>query len=86
MKVLSKYLLVSPVEDEHLTDSGLIISSAEADNNLRYRKAVVYRSGLDVENICDGDDIYFDKNAGFALMLGSQSYHVILERDVVLVL
>lgn len=86
MKVLSKYLLVSPVEDEQVTDSGLILSYAEADNNIRYRKAVVYRSGLEVTNVCDGDDIYFDKNAGFSIMLDSRSYHVILERDVVLVL
>jgi co-chaperonin GroES (HSP10) len=86
MKVLSKYLLVRPVEDEQVTDSGLILSYVESENNIRYRKAVVYRSGEEVASVSDEDEIYFDKNAGFTIMIGPESYHVILERDVVLVL
>lgn len=86
MKVLSKYILVKPIEEERLTDSGLLLSSDEADFNLRYRKGLVKQSGTEVSDVIDGDEIYYDKNAGFKLMLGQDSFLVILERDVVLVL
>ena len=86
MKVLAKYIVIKPIEEERLTDSGLLLSSDEADFNLRYRKGFVHQCGTGVEDVSDGDEIYYDKNAGFKLMLGQDSFLVILERDVVLVL
>jgi co-chaperonin GroES (HSP10) len=86
MRVLGKYVVIEEKNDEHLTDSGLIVSSDEADFNLRYRRGVVISPGVDVGSLSAGDEIYYDKNAGFKLLLESKSRLVILERDVVVVL
>lgn len=85
MRVLGKYIVITPISDEVTTDSGLILSAEEANINARYRKAVVYKSGDDV-NIESGVEIYYDKNSGHSLMIDGTSYTVILERDVVVVL
>jgi co-chaperonin GroES (HSP10) len=86
MKVLGKYVVIEEKSDEQLTDSGLIVSSDEADFNLRYRRGVVVKPGSDVFTLSVGDEIYYDKNAGFKLLLESKPRLVILERDVVVVL
>lgn len=85
MRVLGKYIVIRPVNDEVVTDSGLILSAEEANINARYRKAVVHISGDDV-NIESGAAIYYDKSAGHSLMVDGESFTVILERDVVVVL
>lgn len=53
---------------------------------MRYKKANVIKPGSDVTVINDGDSIYYDKNAGFTMLIGSETYTVISERDVVVVL
>lgn len=85
MRVLGKYIVILPVNDEVVTDSGLILSAEEANINARYRKAKVHQPGDDVK-IEAGAEIYYDKNAGHSLMVDGESFTVILERDVVVVL
>jgi co-chaperonin GroES (HSP10) len=85
MQPINKYLVVNPVEEQITTASGLLMTSSDTDG-LRYRKGVVVKPGTNVDCVKEGDVIYYDKNAGFTMMLEGNTYTIILERDVVVVL
>jgi co-chaperonin GroES (HSP10) len=85
MQPINKYLVINPVEEQITTASGLLMTSSDADG-LRYKKGVVVKPGTNVDCVKEGDVIYYDKNAGFTMMLDGVSYTIIIERDVVVVL
>lgn len=85
MKPIGKYILIKNIEEEIETSSGLLLSADDA-NQMRYKKANVIKEGSDVTVIKEGDVIYYDKNAGFKMMIKSETYTVISERDVVVVI
>jgi co-chaperonin GroES (HSP10) len=85
MRPIGKYILINAVEEEIETSSGLLLS-AEESNQLRYKKGLVVEPGSDVTVIKSGDSIYYDKRAGYTMMVGSDSYTLISEKDVVVVL
>ena len=84
MKPIGKYILINAVEEEIETSSGLLLS-AEESNQLRYKKGFVVEPGSDVTVINKGDTIYYDRRAGYTMMIGSDSYTLIAEKDVVVV-
>ncbi len=85
MKPINKYILVNKSTEQIETDSGLLLSDEDA-NKFRYQKANVVKAGTNVEAIKESDEIYYDKSAGFDMIIKGSTYTVILERDVVVVL
>jgi co-chaperonin GroES (HSP10) len=85
MKPINKYIIILPIEEEMVSASGLLLS-AEDSKSFRYKKARVIESGTQVDSIKTGDVIYFDKTAGHSMMIGKDTYTIIVERDVVVVL
>tara|TARA_R100000278_G_scaffold50922_1_gene43212 strand:- start:1241 stop:1498 length:258 start_codon:yes stop_codon:yes gene_type:complete len=85
MKPVNKYILVNPITEEIKTDSGLLLSSNDKDQ-FRYKKADVVESSDLVETIKKGDQIYYDKAQAHEVVIKDNSYVVIQERDVVVVL
>lgn len=85
MKPIGKYIIIKAVEEEITSASGLLLSADDV-SAMRYKKGVVVAPGTLVEVIDEGDNIYYDKNAGFTMMINSESYTVIQERDVVVVI
>ena len=85
MKPVGKYIVIKTIEEEIKTKAGLLLSSEDA-NQLRYKKGVVIKPGSDVGVIKDGDLIYYDKRAGFSMLIKDDLFTVIQERDVVVVL
>lgn len=85
MKPIGKYIVINEVNEEVKSASGLILSPEDM-KSVRYRKGIVINSGTDVDNIVSGDTIYYDKVAGFTMMINETQYTVISERDVVVVL
>jgi co-chaperonin GroES (HSP10) len=55
-------------------------------SKMRYKKAEIVKVGTDVSSINDGDLVYYDKNAGYSMMIGDKTYTVIMERDVIVVI
>jgi co-chaperonin GroES (HSP10) len=53
---------------------------------LRYKKGVIVKIGTEVTAIEEGSEIYYDKRAGYTMLLDSVSHTVIQENDVVVVL
>tara|TARA_B100000927_G_C16313310_1_gene408342 strand:- start:204 stop:461 length:258 start_codon:yes stop_codon:yes gene_type:complete len=85
MIAIGKNVIIQPIEEEVKTDSGLLLTASDVDD-FRYKKAKVIKPGTDVQNIKSEDLIYFDKSAGFSLLLNNTTYTVIAERDIVVVL
>ena len=85
MKPINKYILVSKIDEEVKTASGLLLSAEDVEG-FRYHKAKVIKPGTEVSDIKEGDMIYYDKRSGYSLLIEDKAVTVILERDVVVVL
>tara|TARA_Y100001935_G_C17068490_1_gene390348 strand:- start:188 stop:445 length:258 start_codon:yes stop_codon:yes gene_type:complete len=85
MKPIGKNIIIKIIEEELITSSGLLLSAEDA-NDLRYKKAVVFKTGTDVAVIKEKDLIYFDKRAGYTMIIKDEPYTIIQEKDIVVVL
>ena len=85
MKPIGKYVIIKPIQEELKTKSGLILTAEDADE-FRYKKGEVIKAGTDVSEIEEGQIIYYDKSAGFSMLIHNDTYTVITERDIVVVL
>jgi co-chaperonin GroES (HSP10) len=85
MKPIGKYILIKTIEEEVKHSSGLLLSSDDV-NQMRYKKGLVVKPGTDVEVIQEGDSIYYDTRAGYTMIINGDTYTIIVERDVVVVL
>lgn len=84
MKAIGKNIIVRTIEEEVRTSSGLLISGEEAQS-LRYRKGRVVMPGTEVQNIKNGDLIYYDTRQSYKMLIKDEPYTIIQERDVVVV-
>ena len=85
MKPIGKYIVISQVKEEVKTESGLLLSAADA-LDIRYKKGKVIAPGTDVSVIESEDVIFYDSRAGYTMIIEGEQYTVISERDVVVVL
>jgi len=86
MKAIGKYIVVDPIkEDNAKTKGGLILADSHRED-IRYRRAIVVNTGTDVEALKEGDEVYYDKSAGFNIEIDKTNYKIIKEFDIVIVL
>lgn len=85
MRAIGKNIVIKHVDEEVKTASGLILSGDDT-NQLRYKRGIVITPGTEVLSINDGDEIYYDKNNTYTMIIHDEQYTIIQERDVVLVL
>jgi co-chaperonin GroES (HSP10) len=85
MRPVGKYIIIKKINEEYKTDSGILLSSEDV-SSLRYHKAEVVEPGTNVDTIKSKDLIYFDKAAGHSMIINDDTYTIIQERDVVVVL
>jgi len=85
MQAINKYIIIKKVSEEYKTKSGLLLSNEDV-SSLRYHKAVVFNPGTNVETVKTDDVIFFDKTAGHSMIINDETYTIIEERDVVVVL
>lgn len=85
MQPIGKYIVINKIEEEVKTDSGILLS-AEDVASMRYQKGQVVKPGTLVNTINENDVIYYDKAAGYSMLIEDVTYTVISERDVVVVL
>lgn len=84
MKPIGKHIVIKKVDEEVKTSSGLLLSSKDI-GDMRYAKGRVVKVGTDVSVISDGDTLYYDKSRSYTMVIEDESYIVISERDVVVV-
>jgi len=86
MKAIGKYVVIDPIkEDNAKTKGGLILADSHRED-IRYRRATVVKPGTDVETLKKGDEVYYDKSAGFDIEIDKTHYKIIKEFDIVIVL
>lgn len=85
MIAIGKNIIIKPIDEQIKTDFGLVLSGEESDK-IRYKKATVVNPGSDVSFIKEGDEVYYDKRAGYTMILNGEQLTIIGERDVVIVL
>ena len=84
MIAIGKNIIIETVEKEVKTESGLLLSAHDA-NDFRYKIGKVVVAGTDVSAIKSGDEIYYDKNNSYTMVINDRPYAIIQERDVVVV-
>ena len=86
MKAVGKYIVIKPEKEKPIkTKGGLILGDTHRED-VRYKTAEVLVVGNEVNTIKKGDNIYYDKASGFNIEIKNQTYKVIKEFDVVIVL
>ena len=70
---------------DRTTKGGLILAEKQRED-IRYRRAKVIEPGTEVEVLKKGDEVYYDKAAGFNIEINKENYKVIKEFDVVIIL
>ena len=84
MIAIGKNIIIETIEKEVKTESGLLLSAHDA-NDFRYKMGKVVVPGTDVAVIKAGDEIYYDKNNSYTMVIKDKPYTIIHERDVVVV-
>ena len=86
MKAVGKYIVIDPIkETETKTKGGLLLAESQRED-VRYRRAKVIEPGSDVKVLNKGDEVYYDKAAGFNIEIKKERYKVIKEQDIVIVI
>jgi chaperonin GroES len=86
MKAVGKYIVIIPKkEPRKKTASGLLLGEKDRED-VRYREATIQSIGTEVNGVKSGDHIYYDKFAGDIIEIEDDTYTVIKESDVIIVL
>lgn len=84
MKAVGKNIVIKTIEEQVQTNFGLVLSGDESES-IRYRKAIVEIVGSEVTCVKAGDEVYYDKRAGYTMILNGEQRTIISERDIVIV-
>jgi len=77
MRAIGKYIVIDPVKETgSKTKGGLLLSEAQRED-IRYRQAEVIEVGTDVNALKKGNEIYYDRSAGFNIEIKNNRYKVI---------
>jgi co-chaperonin GroES (HSP10) len=86
MKAIGKNLLILSVDIIVVATEGGLMLHIKDREDLRYSKAKVIQTGLDVKGVKNDDIIFYDKHAGFKIELDNVEYRVITDSAIVIVL
>ena len=86
MKAIGKYIVITPVKETEVKTKGGLLLTEDNREDVRYREGKVITIGTDVVGVKDGDQIYYDRHAGFGIELEKEQFKVIKEQDIVIIL
>ena len=86
MKAIGKYIVIDPVKESQVKTKGGLLLTEDNREDVRYREGKVITIGTDVIGVKNGDQIYYDRHAGFGIELQKEQFKVIKEQDIVIVL
>ena len=84
MKAIGKYIVITPVKETEVKTKGGLLLTENNREDIRYREGRVITIGTDVVGVKDGDNIYYDRHAGFGIELDKEKFKVIKEQDIVI--
>jgi len=88
LKPLGDRLIVEVLEDEDVTDSGIVLPDTAKEKPQRGRVLAVGPGGRNEDgeyvpmDLEDGDEIIFSKYGGTEVRLGTEDYLILRESDV----
>ena len=85
MKAVGIYLVVLELKEKPTKTKGGLLLTDKIKEDIRYRKGIVKSVGEMVQGVKTGDEIYYDKHAGFDLTIDNELYKVIKQPDIILV-
>jgi len=86
MKAIGRNIIIEKTkEGTTRTEGGLLLAENQRED-IRYVEATVLSVGEQVEGLKEKDNIFFDRHAGHKIEINKQTYHVIKNQDVVVVL
>ena len=83
MKAVSYYVVVDKIKEEPKSTSGFILSESQ-NQDVRYSKAKVVSVGESINNVNEGDIVWYDKHAGHGIEFNDKYYYVIKYGDIVI--
>tara|TARA_R100001463_G_scaffold31438_2_gene71056 strand:- start:428 stop:688 length:261 start_codon:yes stop_codon:yes gene_type:complete len=86
MKAIGRYIVIDPIKEVDATTEGGLILAEKQREDIRYRRAKVIEPGSDVSVLNKGDEVYYDKSAGFNIEINKKMFKVIKEHDIVIVI
>jgi len=86
MKAIGYYLIIEKEKQGTQKTEGGLLLAENAREDIRYAKGCVISAGNDIVGINNGDNIYYDKHAGYPIELDNKVYQVIKAQDVVIIL
>jgi len=86
MKAVGLFLVVEEIKEKPTKTKGGLLLTDKIKEDIRYRKGIIKSAGSLVEGVKDGDNIYYDKHAGFNVEVDDKIFLVIKQHDVVIVL
>jgi len=86
MKAIGKNIIIEEKKEKSTTTKGGLFLGEKQREDIRYREGKIILPGNEVNVVKKGDNIYFDKHAGFKLEVKENLYTIIQEKDIVIVL
>ena len=86
MKAVGKNIVIKEHKESTTSTEGGLILGEKQREDIRYRKGEIVLPGNEVNTVKPGDDVYFDRHAGFNIEVKDTIYKIIKEGDIVIVL
>jgi len=86
MKAIGRNIVIKEYKESTTSTEGGFILGEKQREDIRYRKGVIVLPGNEVNTVEPGDDVYFDRHAGFNIEVKDTIYKIIQEGDIVIVL
>jgi chaperonin GroES len=86
MKAIGRNIIIEKIKEGTTTTKGGLLLAENQREDIRYVEATVLSVGEQVEGLKEKDSIFFDRHAGHKIEIDKQTYHVIKNQDVVVVL
>ena len=86
MKAIGRNIIIEKIKEGTTKTKGGLLLAENQREDIRYVEATVLSVGEQVEGLKEEDSIFFDRHAGHKIEINKQTYHVIKNQDVVVVL
>jgi len=86
MKAIGRNIIIEKIKEGTTTTKGGLLLAENQREDIRYVEATVLSVGEQVDGLKEKDSIFFDRHAGHKIEIDKQTYHVIKNQDVVVVL
>ena len=86
MKAIGKNIIIRKVKEGTTKTNGGLLLAENQREDIRYTEATVISTGELVQGIKELDSIFFDRHAGHKIEYNKKIYHIIKNKDVVVVL